>query len=98
MHNLYFKMGTQSLRAGSSILSAPGVLVLIALAVAHPTREFFVGLNEAGHRGQKLALVVVRDALALTNYSRTVFSVVSASEKASKYPLRSVTDLIEPFA
>ena len=43
-------MGTQSLRAGRSILSGPGVLVLIALAVAHPMRELLVGLNESGHR------------------------------------------------
>ena len=43
-------------------------------------------------------LVVVRDALALTNYSRKVFSVVAAATRASKYLLRSVTYLFVPFA
>ena len=43
-------MGKQSLRAGRSILLGPGVLVLIALAFALPTRELFVGLNDSGHR------------------------------------------------
>ena len=49
MHDVYFTIGAQSLRAGKSILSGPGVL--IALAVAYPTRELLVDLNEAGHRG-----------------------------------------------
>ena len=51
MHDLYFRMGTQSLRAGRSILLGPGGLVLIDLAVVHLTRKFLVGLNEAGQRG-----------------------------------------------
>ena len=49
-------MGKYSLRAGRSILSGPGVLVLIFLAVDHPTRELLIGLNEAGHSGQKFGI------------------------------------------
>ena len=44
-----------------------------------------------------LALVVVRSSLALTNSSRTVFSVVATVARASKYLLRSLTDLFGPF-
>ena len=51
MHDVYFKMGAQSLREGRSILLV--LCVFIALAVAHPTIELLVGLNDAGHRGQK---------------------------------------------
>ena len=43
------------------------------------------------------ALVMVRAALSLTNYSSTVFSVVAATERASKYSLRSVANLVGPF-
>ena len=51
MHDLYFKMGAQSLRVGRSILLGLGVLIY--LEVSHPTREFLIGLNEAVHRGRK---------------------------------------------
>ena len=54
MHDLYFKMGSQSLRAGRIILLGPGVL--IALAVSNPARELLVGLNEAGHRGRQFGV------------------------------------------
>ena len=51
---MYFTMGSQSLREERHILSGPGVL--IDLAVAHPTRELFVGLNEAGNRSRQLSV------------------------------------------
>ena len=54
MHDLYLTMGDQSLRAGQSIFSGP--CVLIVLAVTNLTREFLVGLNEAGHRGQQFGV------------------------------------------
>ena len=47
---------------------------------------------------KNLALVVVRAALELTNSCITVFYVVAAAERASKYSLRSVTNLFGPFA
>ena len=37
--------GAQSLRAGQSIVSGPGVLMLIALTFVHPNRELLVGFN-----------------------------------------------------
>ena len=43
-------------------------------------------------------LVVVRDALALTNSSSTVFSVVAAATRASKSSSRSIANLVRPFA
>ena len=43
-------------------------------------------------------LVVVRAALPLTNYSSTVFSVVAAAARASKYSSRLVDDLVGPFS
>ena len=43
--DLYLAMGAQSLRAGQSIVLGPGVLMLIALAFAHLTRELLSGLN-----------------------------------------------------
>ena len=49
MHDLYFTMGAQILRAVRSILLGP--CVLISLVVAHPTRDLLVGLKEAGQRG-----------------------------------------------
>ena len=54
IHGLYFKMGEQSLRVEGSILSGPGVLIV--LAVTHPKGDLIVGLNEAGHRGQKFGV------------------------------------------
>ena len=43
MHDLYFTTGSQNPMAGRIILSGTGVL--IALAVALPTRKLLVGLN-----------------------------------------------------
>ena len=54
MHDLYFTMGAQSLRAGRSILSGP--VVLIDLEFAHLTRELLVGLNEPGHRRRQIGV------------------------------------------
>ena len=54
MHVLYFTMGAQSLRAGRIVLSGPGVLII--LAVTDLTREFLIGLNEAGHRCRQLSV------------------------------------------
>ena len=54
MHDLYFKMGAQSLRVGRSILLGLGVLIY--LVVSHPTREFLIGLNEAVHRGRQVGV------------------------------------------
>ena len=56
MYYLYFTMVIKSLREGRSILSGPGVLVLVALAVSHPAREFLIGINEACHRGRKFGV------------------------------------------
>ena len=47
---------------------------------------------------ENLSLVVVRDALDFTNYHRKIFSMVAAAARASKYLLRSVSDLFWTFA
>ena len=54
MHDLYLEMLEQSIRAGRSILTDQGVLIL--LSFAHPTRELLVGLDEAGHRGRQFGV------------------------------------------
>ena len=61
-------------------------------------RELLVGLNEAVHRGRQLGVGVVRAALDLTNSSNTVFSVVASAARASKYSLKSVSNLVGTFA
>ena len=47
---------TDSLKLERSIFLGLGVLVLIALAVAHLMREFLVDLNEAVHKGRKFSV------------------------------------------
>ena len=50
MHDFYIAMWAQSFRVWHMIVLA--VTVVVVAAVAQPTRELLVGLNESSQRGQ----------------------------------------------